>query len=612
MPVQRTHKIVNLIGLLRSPLLSLCRPCLWIFLPCLTAFANADSYSPNFSENRTQLYWGDLHLHTALSADAYTLGSRILPETAYQFARGETITAGNGMQVRGRYPMDFLAITDHAEYLSIYKLLDQNDPRLSEWTVGKAWTALLRAGKMGELTMEFSDAFQNPTPEKMSPPGILEDTWRDVVATADRFNDPHRFTTLPGYEWTSTISGDNLHRVVLYREGVGKADQLPPFSSQDSNDPEQLWAFMNRYEVAAESAVLAIPHNSNVSNGRMFAPVTHGGKNFDESYATARRRWEPLLEVTQVKGDSETHPALSPNDRYADFERWDEGNIALTQPKQPWMFKQEYARAVLQRGLPYKKSLGVNPFEFGLIGSSDSHTGYSAVAEDNFFGKFARSEPSAERMFTQMADVLNENWRLSASGLTAVWAKENTRAAIFDALRRREVYGTTGSRIALRFFGGWQFTESDMKQVDVASIGYAKGVPMGAVMPQREAQAVAPTFLLFAMKEPDGPDLHVLQVVKGWVDSQGLRQEQIFDVDIAGPAEADGSAGLRAVWRDPNFDADLDAVYYARAIEVPRLRWTERDAAYFDVSPPPAAPKTIQDRAYSSPIWYYTDSALGD
>ncbi len=574
----------------------------------LASAVAAQTYSPNVAEQRTQLYWGDLHLHTALSADAYTLGARATPDTAYRFARGETVTAGNGMPVRARYPLDFLSITDHAEYLSVYALLDAEDPRLDGWAVGDAWKQLLREGKMGELTMAFADAFQNPSPEKMAPPAVIRGAWDDVVAKADEYDEPHRFTALPGYEWTSTIAGDNLHRVVIYREGAGFADRLVPFSSQDSNDPEKLWSALERYHREIGGGVLAIPHNSNVSNGRMFSPTRHNGEPFDNAYMVMRKRWEPLLEVSQVKGDSETHPQVSPTDRYADFERWDEGNIQLSQPKAPWMFAQEYARPVLQTGLAYRQAQGVNPFEFGLLGSSDFHTGFTAVAEDNFFGKFRRSEPSAERMFTQMADVLNDNWRLSASGLTAVWASENTREGIFDALRRREVYATTGSRISLRFFGGWDFSETDLAAVPVSTVGYAKGVPMGSVLPAAAVPSGAPSFLLVAMKEPDGADLHALQVVKGWLTQAGERREQVVDVALAGEAESDGAPGLSGVWRDPEFNAAEDAVYYARVIEVPRARWTTRDAAYFGVERPEQAPESIQDRAYSSPIWYYADA----
>ena len=570
----------------------------------------SDSYSPNADSNRTQLYWGDLHLHTSNSADAYTMGSRITPETAYRFAKGEVVQAGNGMSVRPRYRHDFLAISDHAEYLSVYRLLDAEDSRLKGWALGDDWLKLLRSDRMGELTMAFADAFQNPTPEKMTPPAVVSAAWQDAVATADRHNKPHLFTAFPAYEWTSTISGDNLHRVVLYREGRGYADKIVPFSSQDSNDPEDLWNAMAYYESFTSGSTLAIPHNSNVSNGRMFAPTTLSGVPLSREYAEARVRWEPLLEVTQVKGDSETHPFLSPDDRYADFERWDEGNIALTADKADWMFAQEYARPALAQGLAYRQSLGANPYQFGMIGATDSHTGYSAVSEDNFFGKFRSTEPSAERMFTKMAQVLNENWRLSASGLTGVWATENTREGLFDALQRKEVYATTGSRIQLRFFGGWDFTKQDLSAVPISSVGYQRGVPMGSslLMPAGEiSEATAPRFIVLAMKEPDGPDLHALQIVKAWIDDQGEPKEQVYDVALAGAGEADGRAALRAVWMDPNFNSVKDAVYYARVIEVPRPRWTTRDADFFGVERPDEAPQFIQDRAYSSPIWYQAE-----
>ncbi len=574
------------------------------------AVAASDSYSPNPDSDRTQLYWGDLHLHTSNSADSYTMGSRITPETAYRFAKGEVVQAGNGMSVRPRYRHDFLAISDHAEYLSVYRLLDAEDSRLKGWALGDDWLKLLRSDRMGELTMAFSDAFQNPTPEKMTPPAVVSAAWQDAVATADRHNKPHLFTAFPAYEWTSTISGDNLHRVVLYREGRGYADKIVPFSSQDSNDPEDLWNAMAYYESLTAGSTLAIPHNSNVSNGRMFAPTTLSGVPLSREYAEARVRWEPLLEVTQVKGDSETHPFLSPDDRYADFERWDEGNIALTADKADWMFAQEYARPALAQGLAYRQSLGANPYQFGMIGATDSHTGYSAVSEDNFFGKFRSTEPSAERMFTKMAQVLNENWRLSASGLTGVWAKENTREGLFDALQRKEVYATTGSRIQLRFFGGWDFTAQDLKAVPISTVGYQRGVPMGGSLAAPEldsAGSATPRFIMLAMKEPDGPDLHALQIVKAWIDDAGFPKEQVYDVALAGVDETDGSASLRGVWMDPTFDVAKDAVYYARVIEVPRKRWTTRDADFFGVERPAEAPEFIQDRAYSSPIWYQAE-----
>lgn len=577
------------------------------------AVAASESYSPNPDSDRTQLYWGDLHLHTSNSADAYTMGSRITPETAYRFARGEVVQAGNGMSVRPRYRHDFLAISDHAEYLSVYRLLDAEDSRLKDWALGKDWLALLRSDRMGELTMAFSDAFQNPTPENKTPPAVVSAAWQAAVAAADRHNQPHLFTAFPAYEWTSTISGDNLHRVVLYREGQGHADQLVPFSSQDSNDPEDLWKAMAYYESVTEGLVLAIPHNSNVSNGRMFAPARLAGEPLTREYAQARARWEPLLEVTQVKGDSETHPFLSPEDRYADFERWDEGNIALTADKADWMFAQEYARPALAQGLAYRQNLGANPYQFGMIGATDSHTGYSAVAEDNFFGKFRSTEPSAERMFTKMAQVLNENWRLSASGLTGVWAKENTRESLFDAMQRKEVYATTGSRIQLRVFGGWDFNEQDLKSVPLSSVGYQRGVPMGGTLTKLDADSLAsaaPRFILMAMKEPDGPDLHALQMVKAWIDEGGEPKERVYDVALAGAEEVDGSASLRAVWMDPTFNAAEDAVYYARVVEVPRKRWTTRDADFFGVERPAKAPEFIQDRAYSSPIWYQAATRL--
>lgn len=606
---------------------------------------SAGEYSPPLRPPaQTNLYWGDTHLHTRNSADAFSVGNEaVTPEDAFRFARGETIVASTGVRAKLRRPYDFLAVSDHAEYMGIYVRLQKGgDPRLERWEVGRGWAELLRrrdaraaAAGVGHshsddskvLGKGFADAIQSKDPKFRVPAGIQESIWVEAARTADRFNEPGRFTALIAYEWTSMIGGDNLHRVVLYRDGADKAAQLLPFTAQDSTDPEDLWRALADYEKRTGGQVLAIAHNGNVSNGRMFAPQTLAGKGLDSDYARRRIRWEPVYEVTQMKGDGEAHPTLSPTDEFADFETWDQGNITLSAPKQPWMLQYEYARSGLREGLAHEAKLGVNPFKFGMTGGTDSHTGLSTTAEDNFFGKFPESEPQPNRIHHRMAGVLQESWELGASGLAAVWAPENTREAIFDAFRRKEVYGTTGSRIMLRFFGGWDFAPSDVRRPDYARIGYSKGVPMGGDLPGTGSRG-APTFMVVAAKDPDEANLDRIQIVKGWLDAKHTTHEKIYDVALSDGRKVDPKTGkappvgntvdvvnatysnsigdpeLATVWTDPDFDPEQRAFYYVRVLEIPKPRWTTYDAKFFGIALPASVPTTVQDRAYSSPIWY--------
>jgi len=584
-------------------------------------------YSTPVREGLTNLYWGDLHLHSQLSADAYILQTRLTKDQAFEFARGQTVQADNGMPARLRRPLDFLAVTDHAEYLGIYAQLEVNDPRLKEWKMGMEWQEMMQQGDMMGLALAFSDAIQTSEAEYLTPDSLRRSIWSEASAVADKYNEPGLFTAFVGYEWTSMITGDNLHRVVIYKDGAELAAQHTPFSAQHSNDPEDLWDALADYEKQTGGEVIAIAHNGNVSNGRMFSPNRENGLPLDESYARKRARWEPVYETTQIKGDGETHPFLSPTDEFADFETWDEGNITLDTPKQPHMLKYEYSRSALREGLRHEANLGTNPFKFGLIGSTDSHTGMATTYEDNFFGKFAHDEPSVDRTEKRMADQLQKIWQLVSSGLTAAWSEENTRESIFRAIKRREVYATSGTRIKLRFFGGWEFTEADVLQADFASIGYQKGVPMGGDLTRGEKDA-APRFMVAASRDPDGANLDRVQIIKGWLNASGETEEKIFDVALSDgrsgnwfsgdiPAVGNtvdienatysnsiGAAELTAVWTDPEFDSEQRAFYYARVIQIPTPRWTTYDAKYFGAVIDPRAPKTIQDRAYSSPIWY--------
>ncbi len=585
------------------------------------------SYSTPVREHVSNLYWGDLHLHTKLSADAYTMETRLTSDEAYQFARGGTVTADNGMPVRLRRPLDFLAVTDHSEYLGVFAQLAADDPRLKGWKMGEEWQTLLREGRTTELAKAFANAIQTDAAEYQTPGPVRSGLWASAAAVADKYNEPGLFTAFVGYEWTSMISGDNLHRVVIYKDGAEVASKRVPFSAQDSTDPEDLWSALSAYEESTGGEVLAIAHNGNVSNGRMFSPTRLNGKPLDANYAAKRARWEPVYETTQIKGDGETHPYLSADDEFADYETWDEGNISLTQAKTPDMLQYEYSRSALKEGLRHEANLGVNPFKFGLIGSTDSHTGMSTTNEDNFFGKFAHDEPSADRTEKRMANQLQKIWKLVSSGLVAVWSEENTRESLFQAIKRREVYATTGTRIQLRFFGGWQFDAADVLRADFATLGYQKGVPMGGDL-TRGANTHAPTFMVAASRDPDGANLDRVQIVKGWLDAQGNTQEKVFDVawsagrtidaktgklasvgstvDVANTTYSNsiGAAELATVWTDPEFNASQNAFYYARVLQIPTPRWTAYDAKYFGATIDPRAAMVTQDRAYSSPIWY--------
>ena len=603
------------------------------FVLLLASAANsfaATEYSKPVGNTYPQtVYWGDTHLHTRNSADAYSLGNmHLTPADAYRFAQGQAMTAHNGMQVQLRRPLDFLVVADHAEYLGGYYRFNVNDPQVVGTRAGEQWSQYLKEGNPNKLIAAFTASMSDPENNYPFPETTRRSIWQDVAQTSDEYNRPGQFTALTGYEWTSMINGNNLHRVVIYKDSVEKVGQLPPFSGQDSLDPRDLWQALAHYEALTGGEVLAIPHNGNLSNGMMFPDQSIDGKPLDAAYAQLRARWEPLAEVTQVKGDGEAHPFLSPNDEFANYETWDFDNIGRTQAKEDWMLKHEYARGALKLGLQYQSRFGTNPFKFGMIGSTDGHNSLSTTQEDNFFGKFPESEPGMARTKNAMANNrLWQNWRIVSSGYAAVWATENTRAAIFEAMKRREVYATTGSRITVRFFGGWEYTQTDLDQPNYLDIAFNLGVPMGGDL-IAEHTGKPPTFMITAAKDPDGANLDRIQIIKGWVGKDGQSHEQIYDVAWSGQRQPDPNTGklppvgstvnvdlatfsntigapqLGVVWSDPSFNPAQRAFYYARVLEIPRPRWTAYDAAYFDMDMPPEVPLVIQDRAYTSPIWY--------
>ncbi len=579
------------------------------------------TYSPHAGASFARdVYWGDTHLHSHLSLDANMMGNRSLsPSDAFRFARGEQITAHNGMAVKLRRPLDFLVVSDHAEYLGVMEGLGRGDELLLQNETARRWGAALAKGEPTPF-QEFADSLMR-NQSAIEHPDFYRSVWKQVVENADSFDDPGHFTAFIGYEWTSTPQGNNLHRIVLFRDGGDKAGQVLPFSSLDSDDPEDLWAFLARYEQETGGQAFSIPHNSNLSGGLMFPDARPDGQPLGRDYAELRARWEPIVEATQYKGDSETHPYLSPEDELADYETWDQANIGMNAKHEDAWFRHEYVRSALKLGLGIEASVGANPYRFGLIGSTDAHTSLATADEDDFWGKFTNDEPSPKRWSQPLVPNselpwMVYEWQMAASGYAAVWATENTRAALFDAMRRRETYATTGPRMVVRLFGGWGFEEADAHTPDLARRGYAKGVPMGGVLPAREGDA-APTFLVSALKDPEGANLARVQVVKGWRAADGSLHEKVHDVAVADGADdttvdvADasytntiGSVQLTTVWRDPEFDPAQPAFYYLRVVEIPTPRWTSHDAKAFGIELPPEVPRTTRERAYTSPIWY--------
>ncbi len=615
---------------------------------CLTGQALAEAgkpvqYSPYAGRDYPdKVLFGDTHHHTANSGDAFFNGDRLGPADAYRFAMGEEITSSSGVVVRLSRPMDFLVISDHAEGLGIgFEVFNGNPNLLSDPQV-KIWSEALHAGGKvaGDATNELISAqAQGTLPGPLQDPKIIgpvmKSVWRQYTETAEQFNDPGRFTAMIGYEWTSVPGGNNLHRNILYRDGKALADQMLPFTSWQSEDPEKLWAWMASYEKKTGGKLLAIPHNGNLSNGRMFELMDFEGNPLDADYARRRARWEPLQEMMQTKGNSETHPTLSPNDEFADYgvAGWEYGNLTLEDsPETPAMRHTMYLRSGLLRGLEQGLKLGINPFRYGFIGGSDVHNSLSSFEEDNFMGKHVNQEPRPQRwehVSKQGFGKTRFTWHYTAAGYAAVWAKENTRESIWDAMARREVYATSGTRMTVRFFGGWSFGEADAASREVADTGYARGVPMGAELPAAPQGATAPSFLVSALKDPLFGNLDRIQIVKGWVDGDGKGQEKVYNVawsdadrrrpaadgklppvgntvDVASASWRDtiGEPGLQAVWTDPDFDPGQPAFYYARVIEIPTPRWTAYDQARFGVKMDDEVPMTHQERAWTSPIWY--------
>ena len=586
----------------------------------------------------TKLLWGDTHLHTSNSIDAFGFGVKLGPEEALRFARGDEVTSTWGLKAKLDRPLDFLVIADHSGGLgATQRLYDAPRFMIKDPTLLR-WYDLMHEGQAGRMkaTMELITAagegkLAGILPREQQRKGTKQ-IWNSHTGIVERYNEPGKFTAFMGFEYTLMPNGDNLHRVVMFRDGKPRADQILPYDPQTEGTEtvDKLWDFMDAYEKNTGGKMLAIPHNSNVSNGLMFEMVAPGGGPITADYAKRRAEREPLVEITQIKGDSEAHPFLSPNDEFANFgdAGWELGNLTMQRTKTPDMLGGDYVREALKRGLAIEAKTGVNPYKMGFIGSTDSHTGLATADESNFFGKHSAAEPNAERASQPQnlgTNVGRFGWQYLAGGYAAVWATANTRAAIFDAMARREVYATTGPRMQVRVFGGWDFTDKDFTG-DWVTAGYARGVPMGADL--KAGPGRPPSFLISALKDPEGANLDRVQIVKGWVDPSGALREKIFDVVWSSPDQRSLSGGkltpvgdtvdiatvsyfnsigapeLRSVWRDPEFNAAHRAFYYVRVLEIPTPRWVLFDALRYGAKLPADAELKSQERAYTSPIWY--------
>jgi hypothetical protein len=602
--------------------------------------ANVDrtpSYSPYAGRNfPTRVFWGDTHVHTDNSLDAKGFGARLNVEDAYRFALGEEVVSNTGIPFKLGRPLDWLVVADHSDGMGAMKEIIAGNPRLLSDPQVRKWHEQFNEG--GETafaaTMDVINAFsQGAVPDVVLDRGFQKTIWDDVIDTAEAFNDPGRFTAMIGYEWTSTEDGNNLHRNVLYRDGGDIVRKMVPYTTAESFNPEDLWKWMAQYEEKTGGQVLALAHNGNMSNGIMFPvevnPAT--GKRLGKEYMQQRARWEPLYEVTQIKGDGEAHPFLSPDDEFADFETLELGNLNLTVVKTQDMLKYEYARKALKDGLKLAEKFGTNPYQFGMVGSTDTHTALAAAEEENYIGKHAGTEPSPGRWDHPMAKFAGrqyDGWAMSASGYAAVWATDNTREALWDAMMRKEVYATTGPRMIVRFFAGWDFEEQDALSRLPGAVGYTKGVPMGGEL-NNAPKGKAPRFLVAALKDPLSGNLDRIQIVKGWLDKKGNTHEKVFnvawgdaekrqldadgklppvgntvDIENATWTNTIGDSELITYWEDPEFNPDQRAFYYARVLEIPTPRWVVYDAKRYNIELGEEVWKTLQERAYTSPIWY--------
>ena len=608
-----------------------------LFIALLSCqFATGEPYQAYSISYPNNVYWGDTHVHTRNTIDSVFFGGnhKLSPADAYRFARGDAITIDD-REAKLRRPLDFLVVADHAVNMGVIVMTDAGKKMVNDWQqmsgnkIGEGLAAATKKSVSNKQGSFLGRIWQEDIVKDIN---TKEFIWHKVTADADAFNNPNKFTTFIGYEWTSwgaSPAGGQLHRVVIFEDDASKANQILPFTSYDSKKPEDLWQFFETYKQKTGGDILAIPHNPNLSKGSAFAIVDTEGRPLTQAYARTRARWEPLLEVTQTKGDSESHPVLSPDDEFSDYEVWNgfplkENSELNADEKNNKVY--EYARSALKLGLNQQAALGVNPFKFGMIGSTDSHTSLATADEDNFWGKFSSGGPASQRLFGYQGNIRSTLY--GASGYAAVWARENTRKSLFAAMKRKETYATTGPRMVVRFFGGWDFQPDDALRPNLPEIGYSKGVPMGGDLTQSPNKDAAPSFLIRAVKDPDGANLDRVQVIKGWRSEQGKLHEKIYNVALSGSRKENpdghaphvgnsvdiqdasytnsiGAPELATVWADPDFNQAEHAFYYLRVIEIPTPRWPAYDAKFLGVKELPHDTKVLtQERAYTSPIWY--------
>ena len=608
-----------------------------LFVACKKTTTKTEEF-PQSSETKEQseikinplknAYFGETHVHTSSSMDAFIGGNRLTPEDAYRFARGEEVVA-NGSPHRLKRPLDFCAISDHAEYLGeTYTLMNEGTPGYDDPVAQQ----MRNADNYEDAMALFVKYVITPArtggsshPDFYQGEASTISGWRKNFNATEKYNEPGIFTTLHAFEWTSAPNAGNLHRNVIFRDTV-----LPkvPFSSNDSRDPQKLWAWM-QLQMDSGATLLAIPHNSNGSKGMMFPEVDIDGNDIDLSYAETRQKMEPLIEMMQIKGNSEVHPQFWPNDEFADFEM----AYSIQDYSGRKFEKKNYVRYGLERGLKYEEELGVNPFKYGFVGGTDNHNGTPGnVEEDNYtVGSHGYADQSAENRTKQVIDGWATAYDISPGALTGVWANSNTREAIWDGLYNKETFATSGPRIKVRFFGGYNFKPSYDNDTFLED-GYSKGVPMGGnLAPSNE---FSPQFIAWAIKDPMGPGLDRIQIIKGWMEN-GEMKEKIFNVAVSDnreikkdgsvdPIDAPvnletgefntekGSSQLMAVWTDPEFNATQRAFYYVRVLQLPAARWTLYDEIREGVTYPESIPKSIVERAWSSPIWYKPDALINN
>ena len=620
-----------------------------------------------WAQAKTQLLWGDTHLHSSFSVDAYMAGNRSLdPDAGYRYAKGEPVVHPyNRTRVQIQQPLDFLAVADHAEYLGVVPIVMSGDfeqpeagfiQRIKSWVLitildfaiadplagTKRFTGLLPEPEIqsGDSRDPVAAAIEAGTDRGLEGLGLINEDaakrisasqWTKSMQIADRHNKPGEFTALVGWEWSQTASGANLHRIVVSDMDGSTAAGIDPVGADDAPYPEDLWEKLEALAIQTNADFVSIPHNSNLSKGYMFAKTTVKGEVIDSDYARMRLKWEPLVEATQIKGDSETHPGLTPDDEFAEFERFNFYLQAFPQAQGYQIQQGDTVRSALKSGLELKNDIGVNPFKVGMIGSTDAHTSIASAEESNFWGKVSTDSTPATKRRDDPSGYADgkqsfHGWTMSASGLAAVWSTDNSRESIIAAMKRRETYATTGPRIQARMFAGWDFTVADAESAEIASIGYARGVPMGGALTAAPDET-APRFLLRATRGPIDHNLDRIQIIKGWTDNSGRAREKIFNVAWAGDRQLDGDGKLPAVgstanirtgdttntigatelatvWTDPEFDPTQSAFYYARVLQIPTVRHSQLDAIALGIDTPYEGPATIQERAYTSPIWY--------